>query len=169
VALTQTQERIVGALQHGLPLTPRPYRDLGAGIGLDEQQVIDGIAGLLRDGIVKRLGVVVHHRALGFTANAMVVFDVADDGVDEVGDWLGRQDAVTLCYRRPRRPPAWPYNLFCMVHGRSHEEARARIQALRQHPRLAGAPYSVLFSTRCFKQRGARYRFDDEEDAHEAR
>jgi len=163
VALSEEQERIVDALQHGLALSPRPYRELGAAVGLDEQAVIAGIEALLDEGIIRRLGVVVHHRALGYAANAMAVFDVADEHVDEAGEWLGRQRQVTLCYRRPRRPPAWPYNLFCMVHARSRAQARDCIQALRQHPRLAGAPYSVLFSTRCFRQRGARYRFAREE------
>lgn len=160
--LTARELAVVGALQDGLALVPRPYRALGESIGLDEAEVIDVIASLQRDGVIKRLGVVVRHRALGMTANAMVVWDVPDDRVDEVGAWLGVQPDVTLCYRRPRRPPSWLYNLFCMIHGREREAVRARIHALRESAPLQDIPYAVLFSNRCFKQRGARYRFDGE-------
>jgi len=149
---------LAAALEGGLPLTPHPYRDLGAGIGMTEGEVIDGIEALIRDGTISRLGVVVRHRALGWRDNAMVVFDVPDAAVDAAGEWLGRQDGVTLCYRRARRPPRWPYNLFCMIHGRARAEVRERIARLRETPPLARVPYAVLFSGRCFKQRGARYR-----------
>jgi len=152
----------VTALQDGLPLSPRPYRELGQRIGMSEHDVMGGIRGLVEEGMIKRIGVVVHHRAVGFVANAMVVWDVADEQVDAMGQWLGRQDRVTLCYRRPRHPPRWPYNLFCMIHGRSREEVRALIQRLRKNAPMADTPYSVLFSTRCFKQRGAHYRTPDE-------
>jgi DNA-binding Lrp family transcriptional regulator len=158
VALNERQESLVTALQDGLPLTRRPYEEIGRRAGLSEDEVMEGIRDLLRQGVIKRLGVVVHHRAVGFAANAMVVWDVPDESVDEAGEWLGAQDGVTLCYRRPRRPPRWPYNLFCMLHGRNRGEVRHRIQELRSEGCLSRRPYSILFSARCFKQRGARYR-----------
>ena len=102
MALSAEQEKLVSALQDGLPLTPRPYRDIGTRIGVDEQAVINGICRLQRDGVIKRFGVIVRHRALGIVANAMLVFDVPDDAVDAIGAWLGEDACVTLCYRRPR-------------------------------------------------------------------
>jgi hypothetical protein len=61
---------------------------------------------------------------------------------------------VTLCYRRERQLPDWRYNLFCMVHGRSREEVEPVIERLC---RVSGHGCEVLFSTRRFKQQGARY------------
>jgi DNA-binding Lrp family transcriptional regulator len=84
--------------------------------------------------------------------------DVPDDMVDAVGERLTRAADVTLCYRRPRRLPGWPYNLFAMVHGRERGAVLARIDQLLDEHGLAGLPHAVLFSTRRFKQRGARYR-----------
>jgi DNA-binding Lrp family transcriptional regulator len=109
-------------------------------------------------GIIKRLGVVVRHHELGYRANAMVVWDVPDERVDVLGQQLGRQDCVTLCYRRPRRLPDWPYNLFCMVHGRDRDDVRACIGRMAEGLGLETVPHTVLFSGRRFKQRGARYR-----------
>lgn len=158
--LSQDDRELVTWLQDGLSLSPEPYASIAERLGTTEEDVIARIKALHASGVIKRLGVIVRHRALGFVENAMVVWDVPDEDVDVAGKWLGAQPGVNLCYRRPRHPPRWPYNLFCMIHGRARDEVRARITGLRTHPLLAHAPYTVLFSTRCFKQRGARYDCD---------
>jgi hypothetical protein len=86
---------------------------------------------------------------------------VPDDRVDRVGVQLGDQDCVTLCYQRPRRLPDWPYNLFCMVHGRDRSEVLACIDRTTAALDIDAIPHEVLFSGRRFKQRGARYRIQD--------
>jgi siroheme decarboxylase len=148
---------LLEALARGLPLVPRPYAALGAPLGLEEEQVIARIWALLDAGFVKRLGVVVRHRELGYRANAMVVWDVPDDRVSDVGRCMATLPFVTLCYRRPRRPPDWPYNLFCMIHGRERRRVEAQVDTLAAALDLADVPRAVLFSARCFRQRGARY------------
>jgi hypothetical protein len=65
---------------------------------------------------------------------------------------------VTLCYRRPRRRPDWPYNLFCMVHAKTRADALDVIGDLDRMLPVADARHAVLFSERCFKQRGATFR-----------
>lgn len=148
---------LIAAIQGGLPLVARPYAAIGERIGMSEQAVIAGIRELQEQGLIKRLGVVVRHRELGYDANAMVVWDIADDQVREVGTRLGRFPFVTLCYRRPRRLPAWPYNLFTMIHGRDRTEVMARLDELVRSCGLEDVPHQPLFSGRRFKQRGAQY------------
>ena len=70
---------------------------------------------------------------------------------------LAREPGVTLCYRRQRALPDWPFNLFCMIHGRSRAGVLERIGSLRADCGLGGFDSSVLFSRRRFKQRGAFY------------
>ena len=60
---------------------------------------------------------------------------------------------MTLCYRRPRRPPAWPYNLFCMIHGRDRAAVLQALDAAAAGAGLQAMPREVLFSGRRFKQR----------------
>lgn len=153
-----TAEDLIEAIQDGLPLVSRPYRDIAARIGCSEDSVINALRDMLERGTIKRLGIVVRHRELGYRANAMVVWNVPDDRVDDLGRLLGDQDCVTLCYQRPRRLPAWPYNLFCMIHGRDREEVLACIERLACLPGMRAIRHEVLFSGRRFRQRGARYR-----------
>jgi DNA-binding Lrp family transcriptional regulator len=151
-------EDLIEVIQAGLPLVPRPYAEIAARLGWSERAVIDRLRGMINAGIIKRLGVVVRHHELGYRANAMVVWDVPDARIDELGRQLGKQDCVTLCYQRPRCLPHWPYNLFCMVHGRDRKEVLACIERMVEGLGLNAIPHTVLFSGRRFKQRGARYR-----------
>ncbi len=155
--LDERDRALVRAVQGGLPLVPRPYAAVAAAAGMSEAEVIARLRRLAAEGVIRRLGVVVRHRELGYTANAMVVWDVPDDRVAGLGRCLARYPFVTLCYRRPRRPPAWPYNLFCMIHGRSREGVLAQVEQLVRECGLDALPRAVLFSRRRFKQRGAWY------------
>lgn len=152
--LSAEDRRLAAALEAGLPLTRHPYAEVARIAGSDEARTITQLRRWVDDGIVKRLGVVVRHHELGYKANAMVVFDVADDAVAALGARLAAEPGVTLCYRRRRHAPQWPYNLYCMVHGRSREEVAPVVERLGG---IAGRSPQILFSTRRFKQRGARY------------
>jgi len=157
VGLSELDRMVLAALQPGLPLVNRPYHALAQSLGLSEQTVLERLQHGLRQGVVKRLGVIVRHRELGYRANAMVVWDIPDDKVSVVGRALAAESGVNLCYRRPRRLPHWPYSLFCMMHGRQREHVLERIEQLRVERDLTAYPCNVLFSTRCFRQRGAYY------------
>ena len=148
---------LLGALEQGLGLVARPYARLAARVGLSELDVIARLRRLIANGIIRRFGVVVRHRALGYQANAMVVWDVPDEAVSETGRCLAALPFITLCYQRPRRLPDWPYNLFCMIHGRDRAAVETLIERATRHAGLADRPREILFSRRCFKQRGARY------------
>lgn len=151
-----TDRALLAALETGLALQPRPFAVLGQRIGVTEQDVIERLQRLHAQGIITRFGVIVRHRELGYRANAMVVWDIPDDEVRAVAAILAAQPFVTLCYRRPRRP-GWPYNLFCMIHGKDRETVRAQIVRANASAGTVERPQAVLFSTRAFKQHGARY------------
>ncbi len=149
--------RLIAAVQAGLPIAARPYAVIGESMGLSEQEVITRLAGLRQQGLIKRWGVVVKHRALGYRANAMIVINVPDERVAQVGALVSQQDCVNLCYQRPRQGDVWPYNLYCMIHGKNRETVLEQWAELRYDCNLTDYPFEVLFSRRCFKQRGALY------------
>lgn len=147
---------LLQALSEGLPLVPEPYGALAARLGCPEPALRERIGALLAAGIITRLGVIVRHRALGWTSNAMVVWDVPAARVAATGRALAQVPGVTLCYERRPVPGVWPYRLFCMIHARSRDSALAVLDRAAALPDLAGVAHRVLFSTRCFKQSGAR-------------
>ena len=158
VAQLSAEDRaLIKIVQHGLPIVSRPYADIANRLGTTEQDVMQRLQKLISNGSIKRFGVVVRHRELGYKANGMVVWDVPDDRVSELGTCIGRFSYVTLSYRRPRRLPDWPYNLFTMVHGRNRDEVRQKVEKIVEACGLQDIEHAILFSTRRFKQRGASY------------
>lgn len=155
--LGELERRLVMALQEGLPLFIRPFQVLANRVGCEESEVLERIRRWCEEGVIKRFGVVVRHRELGYTANAMLVQDVPDEAVAGIGEILAGEPGVTLCYRRPRVQPDWRYNLFCMIHGQERSEVEAKIVELRARHGLTEYPHDTLFSLTRFKQMGARY------------
>ena len=148
---------ILAALEDGLPILERPYDAVARHLGLSEKDVIERLKRLIDSGLVTRFGLVVKHRNLGYRANAMAVWNLPDDDADRVAAAFIGHSFVTLCYRRPRRLPRWPYNLFCMVHGRDRFTVREQIAKLNTAAGTGGRQQAILFSRKCFKQRGARF------------
>ena len=154
--LDSFDQRLIAATQAGLPLVARPYDAIGARLGVPGEVVRERLQGMLREGLVRRIGAVPNHYRLGFVANGMTVWDVEDERVDELGEKVGALDCVSHCYRRPRALPDWPYNLFAMVHGRSRAETERC--ALQIHCLLAEAcrGHDILYSSRILKKTGLR-------------
>lgn len=150
-------QRLLNLLEQGLPHCARPYQALAQQIGASETTVIEQVRTWQQKGLFRRFGLVIHHRKLGISANLMLVLDIPERDVLQVGRTLAREPAVTLCYQRRPQPPHWPYNLFCMIHGRNRTDVLSQANQMLSRLGLDTAPRQMLFSVRAFKQRGARY------------
>jgi DNA-binding Lrp family transcriptional regulator len=154
-ALSGADEALAACVEQGLPITARPFDAWAQALHTTPGALLQRLRAWLHSGTLKRFGVVVRHHELGFSANAMTVFDVPDALVDTCGEALACQTGVTLAYRR-ERAPQWPYNLYCMVHGTERAAVQAVIDRVVNDAGLSDFPRAVLFSTRRFKQTGAR-------------
>lgn len=146
---------LLQAMANGMALVPRPYAALAQTLGWTEARVLDRLARLSGARILTRIGVIVRHRAIGWTANAMVVWDVSSDAMEPAGQALAALPGVTLCYQRQTVAGVWRHGLFSMIHGQSRAGSLAVLDRARALSALAGADHRVLFSTCCFKQTGA--------------
>ena len=155
--MSDLRVKVQRALQEGLPIVAEPFATLAEQFGVSEEQVIASIIELQQLGLIKRFGIILRHRQLGYKANAMVVWDIPDTQVDDIGAVLGGEPCITLSYRRPRRPPRWNYNLFCMIHGKSRDTVIEQLREIVERRNLRTYPHQVLFSSHCHAQRGAVY------------
>ncbi|WP_204115869.1 AsnC family transcriptional regulator [Shimia biformata] len=153
--LRDGDREILQSLTQGMTICAAPFAALGAGLNRSEADILQRISALSDAGIISRLGVIVRHRALGWSANAMVVWDMPVDQVSAAGPALAALDGVTLCYERRPVAGIWPYRLYNMIHARSRSEALEVLDRALALPETQGARHKVLFSTRCFKQTGA--------------
>jgi DNA-binding Lrp family transcriptional regulator len=152
----EIDRRLILATQAGLPLVPRPYDELASRLGMAADEVKARFDRMLATGVIRRIGAVPNHYAIGYAANGMSVWDVDDAHCDALGAAVGKLDFVTHCYRRPRQLPDWPYNLFAMVHAHTREEVETYLGTIREllgeHCRAS----DVLYSSGILKKTGLR-------------
>lgn len=144
-------------IETGLPKQLKPYQHLAQTLDCTEQQVIAQLTNWQQTGLIRRFGLVVKHRKIGYIANAMVVWNIDSKEVDTIAAKLAKREEVSLCYRRPRRLPDWPYNLFCMIHGTDKDFVLQQIEELTRELSLSSIEKDILFSYKAYKQKGASY------------
>ena len=154
--MDEIDRKIVAATQEGLPLVPRPYHAVATDLGLSAGEVMTRLERMMANGVIRRIGVVPNHYALGLSANGMTVWDLDDDVAQELGHKVGHLDFVSHCYLRPRHRPVWPYNLFAMVHGQTREEVEAKAEEIAVLLGAACGQHDILYSTRILKKTGLR-------------
>ncbi|MDR0776748.1 MAG: AsnC family transcriptional regulator [Azonexus sp.] len=147
---------LIVATQDGLPLVSRPYHAIAGRLGIAPEEAMRRLAAMLDTGIIRRIGAVPNHYAIGWTANGMTVWDVPDEAIDEAGAAVGALAFVTHCYRRPRALPEWPYNLFAMVHGSTRDEVRDKAMVIADLLGERCRSRDILFSSRILKKSGLR-------------
>ncbi len=149
--LTSEDRALIKIVQAGLPIISRPYAEIAKKLNTSEADVISRLQDLVNNGAIKNYGVVICHQQLGCTENGMVVWDMPDDRIEELGICIGNDESVTFSYRRPRRLPDWPYNLFTMVHGSNRENVAFKVADMVEKYHLENIDHNILFSTRRFK------------------
>ncbi len=155
-AMDAVDRAIILATQEGLPLVPQPYHAVAEQVGIAPGEVIKRLAAMQESGVIRRVGAVPNHYALGYTANGMTVWNVADERIDELGERIGQLDSVSHCYQRPRHLPDWPYNLFAMVHGHDRAEVELKTRQIEEILGDACQEHEILYSTRILKKTGLR-------------
>lgn len=139
--------------QDGIEMTGRPYKALGEKLGISEEEVISRIKSMIDEGVIRRFGAAIGHRALGIVANAMIVWIIPQEDIERAGRAVASFDEVTHCYER-KSYQEWPYNLYAMVHSRDREEC---IKTASKISKAVGLPeFKILFSEREYKKTSAR-------------
>ncbi len=154
--LDDIDRAIIVATQDGLPLVERPYDSVAADLGIDAAELRRRVQIMLESGVIRRIGVVPNHYALGYAWNGMTVWDVADADVAAAGAALCGLGFVSHCYERPRLLPDWPFNLFAMIHARRKDDADQLVVRAAQALGVMNRGHRVLYSTRILKKTGLR-------------
>ncbi|MDP6344175.1 MAG: Lrp/AsnC family transcriptional regulator [Alphaproteobacteria bacterium] len=134
----------------------RAARAVAEELGLAADEVMRRLRAMLDAGVIRRIGAVPNHYALGYRANGMSVWDVPEADIGDLGARVGALDFVSHCYHRPRHPPQWPYNLFAMVHGRDRDEVARMVARIAALLGPADRGHEILYSTRILKKTGLR-------------
>jgi DNA-binding Lrp family transcriptional regulator len=154
VRLTHRDKEFIRELQKDLSMVPEPFRELADNLGITTDELFAKAKEYENIGIMRRFAAILRHRDAGFVANGMVVWNVPEDRIDDVGFKLAAFPQVSHCYRRPVYPD-WRFNLFSMVHARSLEAAEK--MAVEMSATIGIEDYQILFSSREFKKERVKY------------
>ncbi len=151
---SDVENRILAALQGGLPRSQTPFCDLARGIGISTEELLTVLDRWSQDGTIRRFGAIVDHFQVGWGDGAMVVWRVEPDRIAQVGAVLAGFAEVSHAYER-ETAPGWEYNLYTMVHETTPEALR---QTVERMSRAAGvAEYVILSTCRELKKTPPRY------------
>ena len=151
---SQLDKSIIRALQEDLPLEPNPYAIIATNLGITEEVLLEKIKEFQAKGYIRRLGAALRHREMGLKANPMIVWQVPEARIEEVGTKLASYPEVTHCYHRPVLPKL-PYNVFSMIHGETIEECQKLAE--RMSAEINIAEYKLLFSEKELKKTSMKY------------
>ena len=83
--LSDLEIAAIRVVQEDLPLVERPFAAQAAELGCSEDDVLGLLASFKERKLMRRFAAVMNHRTAGFKANAMGVWAVPDDRLDEIG------------------------------------------------------------------------------------
>ncbi len=154
MSLDTVDRNIINALSGDIFGSKQPYRDIADRLGISEDDLLSRIRSYQEKGLLRRMGAMIAHRVAGVDANGMIVWDVPEGQIEEIGLKLASAREITHCYAR-RRTAEWPYNLYSMVHARTRKACEGVAERLSRE--IGVKNYRLVFSTREFKKTSPRY------------
>jgi len=151
---TEEDKNFIRELQKDMEIIDEPFVKAANNLGITENELFEKMKHYEDIGVMRRFAAILRHRQVGFTANGMIVWKVPEDKITKVGETLGSFPQVSHCYERPTYPD-WPYNVFSMIHCKTHDEAHEMAKTIQDQIHVD--EYQILFSSREFKKTRVEY------------
>ena len=156
--LSDLEVAAIRVVQEDLPVVERPFAAQAELIGCSEDEVLEMLGSFKERKLMRRFAAVMNHRSAGYKANAMGVWAVPEEQLDEIGPRMAGFARVSHCYKRPTYED-WPYSVFTMVHGMNARECEDTIAAIKEETGVE--EYDLLWSVKEYKKTRVRYYTDD--------
>jgi len=154
--LSELDKKIIEGVQGGLEIIERPYYKLSLALNVSEEEICERLEKMYHVGFVRKNAVATNHYKLGYTLNAMTVWNVKEESIDRVGSIFKELGFASHCYERPKIPPEWNYNLFAMIHARTEEELQSQLMTMKQAVNEHVLDMDIIVSTAILKKTGIR-------------
>jgi len=150
-------KKIIRRLQENISVIATPYKEIADELNMNEEELIQKVKTYTETGILKRIGAILYHRKAGFNANAMVVWKIDNEDLDNVGKYMASFSEVSHCYER-KPCGSWDYNLYTMIHEKDRDRCNKIIEKIANTIGIEN--YRILYSTRELKKTSMKYFID---------
>lgn len=154
IEITENDKYFIRELQKDLKVISEPFKEMAENLRITTTELFAKAKEYEKNGVMRRFAAILRHRDAGFSANGMVVWQVPDEKIDEIGYKLAAFPQVSHCYRRPVYSD-WQFNLFSMIHARTLEAAEKIAVEMSEIVEIKD--YRILFSSREFKKERVKY------------
>ncbi|MBC8482024.1 MAG: HRDC domain-containing protein [Planctomycetes bacterium] len=124
IKLTNLQKKLISNLQNGLVICDRPYDIIADSLHCSTADVLTDIETLKKANVIKRLGPVLNHRALGL-CSVLATACVPQDCIKAVSEAINSLSGVTHNYLRDHH-----YNLWFTLTAESYCEINSILKQL---------------------------------------
>jgi siroheme decarboxylase len=156
----ETDIAVIRALQGPMAVTDRPYDEAAADAGIEPDELIEHLRGMVERKLLRRVAAILYHRRAGFSANGMGVWKVPEEEILDTGRRMAAYRGISHCYQRPTYAD-WPYSVFTMAHGRSKEECDAVLDSIAAECGMGEQDRATLYSSTEYKKVRLHYFTDD--------
>ena len=129
--ISDTERKILAALQGGFPRSQTPYKDVAELVGIETKHLLAILKDWKQEGKLRRIGSIIDHFKVGISGGAMVAWRVEPERVEQVGTKLAGFKEVTHAYER-KIAENWPFNIYTMVHGADIQEVEQIVKRMSQ-------------------------------------
>lgn len=136
--MDEIDRRIVNGAQGGFPVTERPFADLAPRFGISEDELIDRIGRLCREGWLSRFGPMYDADALG-GGTCLAAMAVPEDRFEAVASLVNAHPEVAHNYARAHR-----FNMWFVVAAESRPRIDAVLAEIRAETGLPVYPMPKL-------------------------
>jgi DNA-binding Lrp family transcriptional regulator len=124
--LDDIDKAILNRIQSEFPITSRPYLAVANELGLTEKQVLDRVARLKKNGIIRRIGGNFVPGKLGFVST-LCAARVPADKIKQFAKIVNRYPGVTHNYQRDNK-----YNVWFTFISPSMDEIEANLKKIAE-------------------------------------
>jgi len=129
--LDELDRRLLGLIQSGFPLEPRPYAVIGAELGLAEDEALERVRTLRKKKIIRRLGANFQSSKLGFRST-LCAAKVPQEDLHSFVEEVNKRTGVTHNYLRDHE-----YNIWFTLIAPSWEQVLAELADISRKTGIA--------------------------------
>ena len=91
------EKDILKEIQEGIPITKKPFKDIGEKIGIDEKEVVETLKRLKNEKIIRQISPIYDTKSLGYDSS-LVAFKT--DNIEKTAEFINSHPGVSHNYER---------------------------------------------------------------------